>query len=1036
MKELEPSVLNYFMFRLPSKGFNGLNDLYDLELSNISKKEIISTLVKDENLLTAIKTASPNLYLSVMNLNSKNDKDLEQIYYSVLKYFIRMFSRPTPFSTFSSVGMGTFNTHASNEIKFNSDLHEVYLRVSHEWLYKYISKIESDSTVFKYLELKSNVLISNHSDKLHLSYFSDGGTKSKLDFEEISLTRSNLIIYLINNFKEGRKVSEIVDEIISNNNDVTDTQIIKYIQDLVKKDFLISNLRISTSIEDPISHLLSILNGLGTIGLPYFKELRSIQQNIKQVNKDSFNSVLINKLEENMKKIIESSEYLHVDMFHNESKFLSTHIQKDISKLAKILIQISTLLDKGNEHMDFYFKKFINTYGTFNAVSIKDLLEDKTELGSPPTYSNPISLLDFEYSSITNNQSKSNNFLKTLIYKSLIENKTEIDVRDYLENNATKLELIPEGSLDLYVSINASSRKDLNNGDYKIYPSGNVISPFAGKTMGRFLDMFPEHKNKVQFSINEKEKEIFKKDLLTNINICPLKGKASNVMHAPNYFESEISISSNNNPQKTPIELDDVYIYTDGEKFHLISKSLNKSIVPLSSHMVNPQFGMPNIYRFLMEVSSYNRLAIVPFNWGEYEDLPFLPRVIYENIVINPKAWTIKWDKNKKKSKDLDQYIKEFFIKYNVSRYIKCIDFDNYIFIDTHSKLMMDLFKKELIKKKGIKFVEADEMDECSALVDEQCGNYINEFIFSAFHETNKKENTQIPDYLTFYNKENRLSPLGSEWIYVKIYHPLNYEFNILVGYINKFVEDNFNETPMYFIRYNDPNPHIRLRIKVNENNKSLVLEKLYTLNTFLQRDKLITNFIYDTYNKEVERYGGISLIENAETIFCYDSKINLKLLPFNKHKEIDIEDFALISLERFLKMFIKNTPVHVWLEDKILIEKKYYKDFRVKYKNRKKVVNDLVMPQYMNISNEDLQKLQNQVDLYIVEFFKCNISENSENYYNQIVLSFIHMHLNRYGIHSEDEKRMMHFLYFKQKEEYMRNEKEVDTGAGEKIYS
>lgn len=1013
MNNIEPFVIDNFMFRFPAFTFQKINEIYAFEKLGMSKRDIIISLLKDEKFRTAIRTASPGLYSSLDNISNKKNKEIKNIYYSLIKYHIRMFSRPTPFSTFSSVGMGAFEDKEEPIRLLNilENNNKVKVRISHEWLYKYIANIEDDTKVFRLLTLKTNKLIHELTEKYYLGYFSDFGNETNSSLEEVSLKQTPLLKFILSSFIEETNVSEVVNDIVNNNDNVTEEQVLKYIQNLTKKDFLISNLRISSSIEEPHLFIRDILENMGYNSKKYCEQLDILERKLSK----SYNLNIddLDEIENYMKSITKAPEYIHIDRYYDENKSLPKSIQDDISEYARVFMQVSNLINQGNEHLDFYFSKFVDTYGLFNAVPIKILLEDKTELGPPPTYTNPVSLLDYEYSKFQKNEFGVNtSFFKKILYKSFVERAHSIDISKELNDNSASLSDFSQGSFDLYLSIYAKSREELKNGNYSIYPTGNIASSFAGRTMGRFLDMFPEHKKAVQVTIDSEEKLIGEESLLANLNIIPVKGRSSNVMNSSNQYEYDISISSNNNPNKIPIDLDDLYIYVDGEKFNIMSKSNNKLITPLTSHMLNHQFWMPNFYRFLLDVTFYSRTPIVPFNWGEFEDLPYLPEVKCNNYIIKQRSWNIqiKDDINNNKMHD---YIEEFFEKYNVPRYIKCIEFDNYIFIDTQSSIMMDLFKHELINKKKINFIDANEFSEDSLLKSDE-GDYINEIVVSAFNiiETEKKGNG---NFLNFYSQKDRIKHLGSDWIYLKIYHPINYDFEILTQHISKFFTENENDL-MYFIRYTDPYPHIRLRVKVS-NKLYEMLEKVNFFSSLLHKNKLVSKTVYDDYNREIERYGGNSLIDRSEEIFWIDSKMILKLLPLTKIKSFRIEDFALSSLGDILSFFIKDIPLYKWLEENVLVDKKFYKDYRKYYKNRIKDYNQSYTISKETI-NEELKLLEENIQSYSNEFINNNYNDN---YFNYIILSILHMHLNRFGIHSEVENMIMNFLYFQKKEEYMR---------------
>ncbi|MGE7840195.1 lantibiotic dehydratase [Lysinibacillus sp. NPDC093712] len=419
MKQGKPYILKNFMFRFPSLGLDAIEMIYLFDKENVEKKERINKMLRNKKFKTAIRTASPQLYKACINLNKKEAKDIKSIYFSLLKYYIRMFSRPTPFSTFSNVGMGVFKKDGNYSITLDTSKQKYKIRISHEWIYKFISKIENDREILKNLVLKSNKLLIEISDKYYLSYFTDGANKENHSVEEVSLKKSNLLNFVLSNFEEENKVSDflkILNE--ATNNEISESKVLDYILELIKKDFLISELKFSNSIDDPIYYLHEKLVKLENGNHFYSDILNRIMTRINSLNNLNFNYRNLNSIENYMKKIEEATEYIHIDSYYPQEVVLNNSLKNDLEKLSKTIIKLSSITDSNRDYMDYYQRKFIDYYGVYNAVSVKDLLEDKTELGPPPTYTNPVGLLEYDY---CKQKIEDNNlFLKQILYESLL----------------------------------------------------------------------------------------------------------------------------------------------------------------------------------------------------------------------------------------------------------------------------------------------------------------------------------------------------------------------------------------------------------------------------------------------------------------------------------------------------------------------------------------------------------------------------------------------------------------------------------------
>ncbi|MEG0928436.1 thiopeptide-type bacteriocin biosynthesis protein [Chryseobacterium sp.] len=135
----------------------------------------------------------------------------------------------------------------------------------------------------------------------------------------------------------------------------------------------------------------------------------------------------------------------------------------------------------------------------------------------------------------------------------------------------------------------------------------------------------------------------------------------------------------------------------------------------------------------------------------------------------------------------------------------------------------------------------------------------------------------------------------GSEWLYIKIYTGIKTADIILEEAVrpllHNFQEENWIKK-WFFIRYNDPRPHLRVRLELSDSshfNKIFALIK-DCLKEYIASGE-ISGMILDTYQREIERYGN-DTIEQAEFLFWKSSSSIL-----NEYIHFDDEDKIIISL-------------------------------------------------------------------------------------------------------------------------------------------
>lgn len=123
---------------------------------------------------------------------------------------------------------------------------------------------------------------------------------------------------------------------------------------------------------------------------------------------------------------------------------------------------------------------------------------------------------------------------------------------------------------------------------------------------------------------------------------------------------------------------------------------------------------------------------------------------------------------------------------------------------------------------------------------------------------------------------------IGSEWLFYKIYCGYGTADELLASVIGQLAE-SLKAAGMidkwFFIRYADPNPHIRLRFHVGNlaclGGVEIAFAK--AIHPYMESGQ-VNKIMVDTYKREIERYGEPTM-EYCETLFCHDSVMVTEML-------------------------------------------------------------------------------------------------------------------------------------------------------------
>lgn len=260
----------------------------------------------------------------------------------------------------------------------------------------------------------------------------------------------------------------------------------------------------------------------------------------------------------------------------------------------------------------------------------------------------------------------------------------------------------------------------------------------------------------------------------------------------------------------------------------------------------------------------------------------------------------------------------------------------------------------------------------------------------------------------------------GSEWLYLKIYTGIKTADLILEESIEPLVkyfqEENYI-SKWFFIRYNDPKAHLRVRLLLTDpNNYTEVLKSISTsLQNFLESGE-ISNIVIDTYNREIERYGE-NTMEDAEIFFYKNSEFTLQCLPYDDEEKIIVSLFLIDQMLRKLNLSVQEKLE--WMKDfndafkrEFNADKKLNSQLDKKYREFK--------PKYLDFLSSDEFSGERSAFLSHIEENNAalqNVLCHNENQSLRISLrnffqSIFHMNINRLFVSNQRVFEMIIYDY------------------------
>ncbi|MBB5620537.1 thiopeptide-type bacteriocin biosynthesis protein [Pedobacter cryoconitis] len=540
---------------------------------------------------------------------------------------------------------------------------------------------------------------------------------------------------------------------------------------------------------------------------------------------------------------------------------------------------------------------------------------------------------------------------------------------------------------------------------------------------GRFGINDPAVNQKLK-SICEQEMAINNDFIFAEIAFSPTS-KASNIKQRAHFFPYEIPILTHSTrSEKETIRLNDLVISIVGNTILLRSIKLNRFIIPRLSSAYNVTLtGIP-VFRFLCELQYQGVKTRLSFSLANlFPNLNYYPRVQLGNNVLSPATWIINQDKiNKIVTQDID-----LVENLHLPAYFTLHERDNFLVFNKNNKDDLDMFRKCIRNKKSI-IVKEYVFPENADLLDTEKQPYMSQCIACVVNKSKvyvtPRSKTDINRAIKKLGVKRTFFP-GEQWLYLKLYAHDSLVDAILMNSILPVIQKYKNKNSgfkWFFIRYNDPEPHLRLRFFINENSVPDLLSELNSQLKPFYRSGKIAEVLVDTYQRELERYS-VELIEEIESFFYRDSEYILSAFQSGGVRTRFKLNFAIHSVLLMVRCFIKDKKQRIAFFN-IMLD-----GFAAEFNNRDKEAGRKMDLKYRNFQSELIDNEQFSILLnnkYYPDFNQILISLSEkllnwkpEDKYS-LIASLIHMHMNRTFESHPREYECLAYHFMKKHQAYL----------------
>ena len=1030
-------AFEHFLIRIPSFPANKIDELRNCK----DLKLLLRNYFEHSEFNLAVQIASPILHQEANKLfltGNYDSRDATKVFKSLLKYFIRMATRSTPFGVFAGVSIGSIsdNTNLTPETFLEAEGH---FRIDAQYSCELGEIVAGDAVLSNYLKYYTNNTLYKIHDQFR--YVKSTKMNGYRDYKLSSVQLTTVLKSIIKIATNGKDKPLLIDYLVGLG--IARQDATGFVDELISEKILTSELDPKLTGDNMHVEQIRMLSDLLSRShlddrqyiLEIVEKFRILQQSLDRLNNLSIKLVeqnWIRQLQDDALKIIPNYNGKNVLQVDLRRKFKSVVLDRKIISAVAEGIEIMsrfTVRMKDDEIANFK-KAFLERFES-QEVPLTIALDPESGIGFPPRpasqnitgqFLDDIIIPDRHFSDEPPNW---HNSLHTFWYDTITAanfskmyevNLQEVDISRF----PPTLDKLPI-TISVMLSLLDASERLISLNSISGSSALNIQSRFSMVEKG----MIPFLK-----TISDTEAEKFSGAVIAEIIHLPLD-RLGNVTLRPVIREYEIPLVSQSSVQPDhQIRIDDIMISVKHNRLVLRSKSLKKEIVPRLSNAHNYTSANLPIYYFLCKMQTQGLQQSLNIDMGLIAGLTdFIPRIRHKNIIISPAIWNLKRADYEHllelKGAELLQSLTHYRERFHIPRYFICPENDNELLIDSSEDLSAEIFVSILKKAQLTKIMEFL-FDTRVAPVRNGADVFTNQIILSFKNISSpdlpiEKDKFEIHEMA---NSKTRKAIIGDEWAYFKIYVGFATADKILIEDIFPLALKLSQQGAIkkwFFIRFSDPGFHLRIRFQLSDT--YLLGQLISSINRRLKKyviSNMISTIQMETYNREIERYGP-NTMELAEELFHYDTEMCIEVIKLTNAIPSPYLRWAaaIVSIDSYLNLFAidLDTKLSVCVEqvDAFSTEfgasKSLTQQFEKKYKdNESDIISLLENAPKDKLAAKVLKSIEKK-NRKIKSLVPKIVASGKPIGILRLVVSYIHMDINR--LFTSKNRSNEYFAYY-----------------------
>lgn len=811
----------------------------------------------------ALLVASPSL---VDALTRGGDQPTAKALPKLVAYLTRACTRPTPFGLFAGCSTGTFGSATSLQLAPRGEYRR-HTRLDNDYLFALLAALETDPSVREALTWTPNSSLYRAGGRWRYAEARLSGTLRT--YHLVALDEMDALTTVLEVAAAGATIDDLAGALVDD--EVTAEDARAFVEELIDAQVLVSQLQVPVTGESPIDVLVAQLGELQPTkqAADHLDGVRRTLQRVDAAGAGAsaadYDDVAAQLTP--LPVTPERSRLLQVDMVKpSVDATLGPLVLTELQRAIDVLHRCARPAPDDDPLVAFR-AAFTDRYEDAE-VPLVEALDEEIGIGfgsDPHAESAPLLEglgLGSPAAPATTTWGARDEVLLALVMDAARRGDAVLDLdRDTLAALAVADPPALPDALEVTATIAARSGEAVDVGDFQLLVRGVGGAPGA-RMLGRFCHADPTLRDAVVDHLRREEAR--RPDAVFAEVVHLPEGRLGNILCRPVLRGFEIPyLGRSGAAPDAQIPVTDLSVAVRGGRVVLRSARLDREVVPRLTTAHNVELRTLGVYRFLCALQNQNVARGLGWSWGPLASAPALPRVTSGRLVLARRRWTLRGEELA--ALPLDR----------LPRYVALADGDNELVCDLESSVSLGALRHQLRGRTQVTLVELfpgpDELCVAGPM-----GHFTHEIVVPFVAATPP---AAVSRPATARPLARRAFPPGSEWTYAKLYTGTATADRVLVSAVRPLVDrvlaDGVADS-WFFIRYSDPHWHVRLRVR---GDTAAILDVLHDASEPLLADGRLWRVQLDTYQRELERYGGDAGMELSEQVFRHDSDAVLAIV-------------------------------------------------------------------------------------------------------------------------------------------------------------